>query len=177
MPDSETQQGARGVVCRAPQPADAADVHALVERSGGLDTNSTYAYLLLCTHFSGTCVLAEDEGRLLGFVSAYRKPADDSTLFVWQVAVDPEARGRRVASAMLDELFRRETSRCVRWLEATISPGNRASWALFESFARRRGAVCTRSALFRPEDFGAEVHEEERLLRLGPIKPAIEVNP
>ena len=175
MQDSEIKQAAGRVACRPPQPADAAEVRALVEASGSLDVNSTYAYLLLCTHFARTCVVAEDDGRLLGFASGYRKPDDGTTLFIWQVAVDPTARGRGVASRMLDELLERDACRSVRWLEATISPGNRASWALFESFAQRRGADCTRSALFRPEDFGAEVHEEERLLRVGPILRPIEM--
>jgi L-2,4-diaminobutyric acid acetyltransferase len=71
---------------------------------------------------------------------------------------------------MLDALVDREARRAVKWVEATISPENAASWALFESFARRRGAACTRTKLFCPGDFGAEVHEEERLLRIGPIQ-------
>ena len=177
MQESLSQTAAGRVACRPPQQADAAAIRTLIEECGSLDVNSTYAYLLLCTHFARTCVVAEAEGGLAGFASAYRKPEDDSTLFVWQVAVSPNARGRKIGSRMLDELFERDACRSVRWLEATISPGNRASWALFESFAQRRGAASERSALFRSEDFGAESHEEEWLLRVGPILPPIRVNP
>jgi L-2,4-diaminobutyric acid acetyltransferase len=158
------------VNCRIPKPADAAEVRTLVEACKPLDLNSAYAYLLLCSHFASTCVVAESAGRLAGFLSGYRKPDDPATLFVWQVAVSPSARGRGVGSRMLDVLVARDACRGVRWIEATVSPGNDASWALFESFAQRRGAACDSAALFRPEDFGAEQHEEERLLRLGPIQ-------
>lgn len=172
MTHSVTKPSAGSVVCRIPTPADAAGVHALVGECKPLDVNSTYAYLLLCSHFAGTCVVAESEGRLAGFVSAYLKPAAPDTLFVWQVAVSSLARGRKVGSLMLDEAFERAACRAARFVEATISPGNTASWALFESFAQRRGAPCESAALFRPEDFGADVHEEERLLRIGPIRRA-----
>ncbi|MCB1019372.1 MAG: diaminobutyrate acetyltransferase [Bryobacterales bacterium] len=160
------------VDCRIPTPADAAGVRALVEACPPLDVNSTYAYLLLCSHFAQTCVLAEIDGEPAGFLSAYIKPTDPSTLFVWQVAVSPQARGRGVGSRMLDEAFARDASHGARYVEATISPGNAASWALFKTFAQKRGAACTSADQFRPEDFGPEAHEEERLLRIGPIQRA-----
>lgn len=172
MTSSTSQHQAGAVNCRIPTPADAAGVHALIEACRPLDVNSTYAYLLLCSHFAQTCVLAEIGGKPAGFLSAYIKPTDPSTLFVWQVAVSPEARGRKVGSRMLDEAFARDASRGAQYVEATISPGNKASWALFESFAQRRDAACKSADLFRPEDFGAEAHEEERLLRVGPIQRA-----
>ncbi len=171
MTNSKTSVKAGGVVCRIPTPSDAAQVRPLIEECKPLDVNSTYAYLLLCSHFASTCVVAESEGRLAGFLSAYMKPDDPETLFVWQVAVSPRARGQRVGSQMLDAAFEREASRGARFVESTISPGNKASWALFESFAQRRGAAYKSADLFLPEDFGAEAHEEECLLRIGPILP------
>jgi L-2,4-diaminobutyric acid acetyltransferase len=156
------------VVCRNPGPADAAAVHALVDECKPLDLNSTYAYLLLCTHFADTCVVAELEGRVVGFLSAYRKPQDDSVLFVWQVAVSPTVRGRGTGKQMLEQVFRQ--CRWARFIETTIGPDNKASWALFESFARKHSAPSKQETLFAPEDFGAESHEEERLLRIGPLQ-------
>jgi len=156
------------VVCRNPKPADAPAVYALVDECKPLDLNSTYAYLLLCTHFAQTCVVAELEGRVVGFLSGYRKPQDDSVLFVWQVAVSPIVRGRGTAKQMLHEVYR--NCPWARFIETTIGPDNKPSWALFESFARKHSAPCTQETLFAPEDFGAESHEEERLLRIGPLQ-------
>ena len=157
------------VTYRPPQLADAARVHALVDECKPLDLNSTYAYMLLCTHFSETCVVADLHGELVGFVSGYLKPSDDTILFIWQVAVNPKARGLGVGKRMLREVLERPACRRVRHLETSVTPSNEASWALFRAFARDRKADCTESTLFRSEDFGNEKHEEEQLLRIGPF--------
>jgi L-2,4-diaminobutyric acid acetyltransferase len=155
---------------RKPTLADAAAIHALIDQCKPLDLNSRYAYMLLCTHFAGTCAVAERDGALVGFVSGYRKPGDDSVLFIWQVAVSPQGRGQGVAAGLLEEILQRPPRAAVRYLEATISPSNRASWALFESFARKHGARCATETHFREEDFGGQEHEEEQLLRIGPLE-------
>ena len=158
------------VVYRKPALADAAAIHALIDECQPLDLNSKYAYMLLCTHFADTCAVAEREGSVVGFVSAYRKPNDHSVLFVWQVAVSERGRGQGVGKGLLEEILTRPEQAAVRNLEATISPSNRPSWALFESFARKRGAKCASQTLFREEDFGSQEHEEEQLLRIGPFE-------
>lgn len=167
---TDLEEKATAVVYRKPTLADAAAVHALIDECKPLDLNSTYSYMLLCTHFADTCAIAEQQGSLLGFLSGYRKPGDDSVLFVWQVAVSSRARGKGVASGLLQEVLGRPEQAAVRHLEATISPSNSASWSLFESFAKKRGASCATQTLFQEEDFGGQGHEEERLLRIGPLK-------
>src|SRR3546814_14353168 len=93
---------------RAPRRSDGAALHRLVSEWPPLDVNSLYAYLLLCEHFSATCVVAESAGgRTDGFVSAYLPPARPDVIFVWQVAVHSRARGQRLASAILCELLQR----------------------------------------------------------------------
>jgi len=155
---------------RRPQVGDAASVHALVESCKPLDLNSQYAYLLLCSHFAETCAVGEANGSLLGFLGGYLKPGDDSVLFVWQVAVNQRARGQGVGTSLLREVLDRPGCRSVRSIETTVTPSNQPSRALFHSFARARDADCVETPLFRREDFGSNGHEEEQLLRIGPLK-------
>jgi len=155
---------------RHPTVQDAPAITRLIRECGGLDVNSHYAHLLLCHHFSGTCILAEDESELLGFVSAYRPPVDPGSLFIWQVAVARHARGTGIAGRMLGELVRCAAGGRVHFVEATISPSNTASQRLFESFARRHGAAISHRSLFSVELFhGVEQHESEDLYRIGPL--------
>jgi L-2,4-diaminobutyric acid acetyltransferase len=163
------RQASDGVALRAPRMADAARVHALVAACPPLDRNSVYAYLLVCTHFAATSVVAERDGALVGFVSAYVEPDAPGTAFVWQVAVAPGARGLGLARWMLDAALSRPACRNVRWLETTINPSNDASWKLFASLARGLGAPAERCTMFDAGLFGAEPHEEETLVRIGPF--------
>jgi L-2,4-diaminobutyric acid acetyltransferase len=154
---------------RQPHRRDGASLHELVAACPPLDLNSRYAYLLLCQHHAQTCVIAEHERRLVGAVTAYLPPAQPDTLFVWQVAVAPSMRGRKLATCMLQHLLQYcIAARRLRWLEATINPGNHASHRLFAQFAQRHGADHTITTLFPASDFGDSGHEEERLYRIGP---------
>ena len=105
-----------------PRAEDGADIESLVRSCRALDDNSTYAYLLLCLHFSRTCVVAKKRGKIAGFISAYVKPECDDTLFVWQVAVSDEFRRQGVAGEMLLHLLQRKHLRQIRFLEATVAP-------------------------------------------------------
>jgi L-2,4-diaminobutyric acid acetyltransferase len=135
-----------------------------------LEPNSCYAYLLLCHHFHDTCVVAEGREGLLGFLSAYLPPGRPDTVFCWQVAVHPDARGRKWGLEMLRELLRRPGLARVAYLEATVGPSNLASAGLFRALARSLEAPCEESVLFDRNLFGRDAHEDERLFRIGPLK-------
>jgi L-2,4-diaminobutyric acid acetyltransferase len=143
----------------------------LVQACPPLDPNSRYCNLLHCTHFAATSIAATDGERLLGFISAYRLPARPDTLFVWQVAVHDDARGRGLAGRMLDAIFERRGLRDLRYLETTVTPDNRPSTALFHAFARRHGAPVESSTLFDRDLHFEGAHDSELLLRVGPVKP------
>lgn len=165
-----THAGTGPAKLRPPCPGDGNELHRLVSACPPLDLNSLYAYLLLSHHFSATSVVAEDShGSIVGYISGYRKPEDPTVLFIWQVAVHPDARGQSLASRMLDNLLDRQSAGSVRFIETSITPSNRASWKLFRSAARRWIAPCAESPLFSEEEFGSQNHEREDLLRIGPF--------
>lgn len=153
----------------APRVSDGAGIHRLVAECPPLDLNSTYAYLLLCRDFAGTCVRAERAGRTVGFVSAYRPPERGNVIFVWQVAVDGSLRGQGLAGRMLQELVARPAVRGCRYLETTVSPSNQPSLKLFHRLARELNAPVDCQAMFEEADFGDESHESEALIRIGPL--------
>ncbi|WP_276809497.1 diaminobutyrate acetyltransferase [Castellaniella defragrans] len=162
-----------GARLRPPARADGPALRDLVARCPPLDLNSVYLYLLLAEHFSDTCILAEDGDGLLGMATGYRPPGRDDTLFVWQVAVDPRARGRGLGLGMLLGLLSRRAPRPARWIETTVGPANRASRRLFSRLAARLGAPLGETALFDAALFGADAHEAEPLLRIGPLTPPV----
>lgn len=142
----------------------------MVELCKPLDLNSAYAYLLLCHHFGATCVIARSQAQVIGFVSAYRPPAEPNDLFIWQVAVDPEARGRGLGAEMILRLLARADLKDVRYLETTVSPSNQASRRMFQRLARRLGVPLQERLLFGRDCFGTADHEEEILFRIGPLQ-------
>ena len=157
------------VTLRKPDSEDGARLHALVKRCQPLDENSLYCNLLQCTHFADTCVAAELDGELVGFISAYIPPKQYNSLFVWQVAVDKKARGLGLASRMLAELLDRDECQNVQYIDTTITPDNDASWALFHRFADKRRYRTETFILFDSRIHLSGAHKDEHHRRIGPF--------
>lgn len=154
---------------RPPLSTDGAEVHALIEQCKPLDTNSLYCNLLQCSHFAQTCVLAENDGSIVGFTSGYQVPGHDDVLFVWQIAVHESMRGQKLAMRMLQELLSRPHLKHIRFVETTITPSNQASIGLFKKLAGDLGAEIKQSVLFGRESHFAGSHDDECLFRIGPF--------
>lgn len=149
--------------------ADGSALWALA-RANGLDENSPYAYLLWAEYFADTMVVAtteDDDDTPVGFVTAFARPDEPDTVFVWQIGVDDGHRRRGIAGSLLDHLA--EWTGLVT-LEATVTPTNVASETLFRRFGERHGAPVTTEDLF-PEDVFPPGHEAEVRFRIGPVNP------
>ncbi|WP_297812105.1 diaminobutyrate acetyltransferase [uncultured Methylophaga sp.] len=164
------QAEAAPINLRAPAAEDGAAVYELIAQCPPLDTNSMYCNLLQCTHFSATSVAAELNDEIVGFISGYIQPDQPDTLFIWQVAVGEKARGQGLAGRMLRDILARTACDEVKFIETTITPDNRASWALFESLAKKLDAELNHSVMFDRQQHFAGQHETEMLVRIGPIK-------
>lgn len=159
------------IILRAPTVADGADLWRIAKGTGVLDTNTPYAYLLWARDFAATSVIAEVEAEPAGFISGYLKPGDEQTLFIWQVAVDANFRGRGLAKKMLFELVERTGA---ARLETTITEDNAASIALFTALAREHGTEIARRPLFSADLFpsaeeSGEAHAAEDLYVVEPL--------
>lgn len=165
-----SMEAAPAISFRHPRIEDGARMHALVKASPPLEPNTCYAYLLLCHHFAKTCLVAESGGELWGFVTGYRPPEEPDTVFVWQIAVSEKARGQGLGKRLLAGLVEAQPEGSVHYLTSTVTPDNAASMRLFHSFAEKRGTKCGQQVLFGSDAFGQNSHEEEHLLRIGPLE-------
>jgi L-2,4-diaminobutyric acid acetyltransferase len=154
------------ITLRQPRKTDGAAVWELIASCHPLDENSMYCNLLQCDHFAETCVVAERNGTVVGWVSGYLVPNDPTTLFVWQVAVSDKARGEGLGRRMLQDLLLRDACAEVRHLQTTITPDNDASWGLFSSLARRAGGSLEHETHFCRDRHFAGAHETERMVTI-----------
>lgn len=152
---------------RSPRIEDGIAIYKLIKQSPPLDLNSSYLYFLQATHFADTCLVAEKEGEIVGFVSAYFRPDEDDSLFIWQIAVSEKARGHGLGKQLIYHLIRNQSSRpIVRDVCCTISPSNKASQNLFKSFAEQHGLIIEKTPFLESHHFGSNAedsHEAEDL--------------
>ena len=150
-------------VFRPPTAADGHRMWEIARDSGVLDLNSSYAYVLWGAEFAKSSIVVEVEGRVVGFVTGFIRASEPDTIFVWQVGVDADQRGKGLAARLLHGLMDRtgKEQGTVR-LRTTISPGNEASKRTFGAVARDRGMTLTSEDYLGAELLG-EGHEQEDL--------------
>lgn len=156
---------------REPTVSDASSIWNLVKSNKPLDENSRYLYVLLCHQFSNTCIVAEDNSRIVGFLSSFVSPKDFQTLFVWQAAVDESYRSRGIARDMVTTVLKKSPPD-VKFVEATVTPSNKVSLKFLQNFAEDYNAMLVKKPLFSSEILGG--HEQEDLVRIGPIQRQVE---
>jgi L-2,4-diaminobutyric acid acetyltransferase len=153
---------------RAARPSDGTALWQLVQATGALEVNSVYAYVLLATDFGDTCLVAEQDGELVGAVLGYHPPREPDTAFVWQVGVHPRQQGRGLGLQLLQQWLALPANAHTRWVSATVADDNAASQALFHRLARELGADCRVAPHFTADLFPAG-HPPEPLFRIGPL--------
>lgn len=165
----EENDGENSPIYRKPHLNDARAMYALAEATGVLDLNSLYSYLLICDHYVDTSVVVDSGSTMAGFISAYFHPRHESTLFIWQVAVDASARGQGIAGTMIDHIISRFSEEELRYIVTTITPSNGPSDRLFRSVGQRYRASVEVTDHYTLEHFGSSEHEPEQLYRIGPL--------
>ncbi len=167
------QRAAAQVTFRQPVKEDGSEVWKLVAACPPLDQNSMYMNVVQCDHFAETCIIAERDGQMLGWISGHIPPESPQTLFVWQVAVHADARGLGLGKQMLRELLTRDTCGNVRQMETTITRSNAASWGLFRSFARDLGGELTDAPHYEREAHLDGQHATEHLVTISLPRKAL----
>lgn len=159
----------RGIRFRNPTADDGSRVWELIAECPPLDQNSIYCNCLQCSHFADTCMLAERDGAAVGWVSGYRPPTRPGTLFIWQVAVHPNARGEGLGKELIGALLASDACAGVRRIETTITTANDPSWALFKATAQRLRAPLRREPWFDRDAHFDGRQATEHLVRIGPF--------
>ena len=164
----QSNQRQPAVLIRHTRPDDGQKIWRLIRDISVLDLNSVYCYLLLSQHFSKTCLVAEDGNTLAGFIAAYKVPENETTLFIWQIGVAENARNSGLAKKLIMELLQSDYCKLINRIQATVSPSNTASLALFKSLARDLNTTLTQNDFFDSALFPAnQHHEKEMLLTVG----------
>lgn len=135
-----------------------------------LDNNSVYKYIMMTHYFVDTCVVAKYNQELVGFITAFIPPKQPDTVFVWQIGVSQNHHGEGIGSCLLEELFNQVKTKGIKYLEATITPSNQASQALFKKFANHHKTNCNIQTFFTRDLFpDHDPYEEELKFKIGPI--------
>ena len=114
-------------VVRHAEPRDYAAVIAVVDDWWGGRSMAAMLPKLFFVHFRDTSFVAEDDGRLVGFLCGFRSQTHDDEAYIHFVGVDPEHRAGGLGRELYARFFAAVAPRTV--IRAVTSPLNERSVA------------------------------------------------
>lgn len=118
---------------------------------------SEYVYWILGRYCSGSCFVAESGGRLCGFLAAVPS-RERGCLFLWQIAVAPEARQKGTALMLLGQAWQQAGG----VLEISVDPRNTACLGLLQKASALWGCRISAVGEYKDSMFSETVYRMER---------------
>lgn len=138
-------------------------------KTTSLDTNASYTYVMMCEYFNETCTVAKIDEEVVGFIVGFIPPKKPDTFFIWQIGIDESQQATGLALDLIKRVVRNSEEH-VQYVEATVTPSNRASQSVLQKLARNQKTEFNVFDCFSKHHFPNDNHDEEKLYRVGPIK-------
>lgn len=108
------------------------DIAGLSASCPPLEPYPEHLYRIMLRFFGSLCLVAEVDGRKVGFVLAMTSQNMPDTLFLWQIGVAPDQQGSGLGQRLLKEFEKMASGLGFRRVELTVDPMNEPSRRLFE---------------------------------------------
>ena len=116
---------------RHAEPRDYGEVVGVVDEWWGGRAMAAMLPKLFFVHFRDTSFVAEENGRIVGFLCGFRSQTFDDEAYIHFVGVDPSARGSGLGRALYERFFAAVAPRTV--VRAVTSPVNERSVAFHQA--------------------------------------------
>jgi len=93
-----------------------------------------YVYWILGNFYQSTTFVCVESERLIGFICGLPS-IDQSTIFVWQVCIHPDFRGRGIGLGLIKLLFESSEQFGFNNLQLSITANNSISKSMFKKFS------------------------------------------
>jgi L-2,4-diaminobutyric acid acetyltransferase len=117
---------------RKPNESDFERVYDFVSACKPLESYAVHFYKIMLRYFRNTCLVAEENNVIVGFVLGFVSQVDPKTYFLWQIGVSPEKQGQGIGNRLLTEMESLLKKTRVGRMELTVDPENITSQKLVE---------------------------------------------
>ncbi|MCD6372901.1 MAG: ribosomal protein S18-alanine N-acetyltransferase [Thermococcus sp.] len=107
-----------------------------IERASFKEEYPRGVFLVFLENNPDTFLIAEYNGRVVGYVMGYLRP--DLEGHIMSIAVDPAYRGMGIGSALLSEVIERLIKKGARYIGLEVRVSNLSAIALYEKFGFKK---------------------------------------
>lgn len=121
------------VKIRTMKPEDVEGVHEFIkERKGLLFTHNKYIYRIMAECFCNTCFVAENDDKIIGFMSGFMSQIDPSIFFIWQYGVSESHEKTNVPMRLFINMVSAARKMGCKKLRFTIEEGSERAERFFK---------------------------------------------
>ncbi|KYC45715.1 MAG: Acetyltransferase (GNAT) family protein [Candidatus Methanofastidiosum methylothiophilum] len=115
---------------------DVDKVRRFVNECKPLDLHTPFTYWALFNYFPNLCFLMEEEENVIGFISGLRSSIENNMVYLWQIGVSKDQRGKNYASVLIDHFIKGVISIECDKIQVSIAPQNQSSNNTFFKYAK-----------------------------------------
>lgn len=93
-----------------------------------------YVYWIMEEYFASSNYVVLEDNKIIGFICALPS-IDKQSYFIWQIVVDAEFRGKKVATLLVNRIIEEVKRKKFHQIDLSINKDNKASYHLFDRIA------------------------------------------
>jgi diaminobutyrate acetyltransferase len=107
-------------------------IHKFTAECPPLENYPEHVYKIILRYFGDYCFIAEDNGKIIGFVMGIVPQSISHTYFLWDIGIDSSYQRQGIGTALLKEIENELEKLGFIRIEVTIDPVNTSSQKFFE---------------------------------------------
>lgn len=118
---------------------------------------NNYIYWMLGKYFPSTCLVAEKNGQIIGYIGALLS-MEKQKIFVWQIAVKSNERGQQIGRRLLENIVTAAKKMGIDELEIAIDDENIICRCMVKKLVQDLEGTITEKEKYRGEGFRETVY-------------------
>jgi L-2,4-diaminobutyric acid acetyltransferase len=120
---------------------DIGSIREFVDYCKPLDLHTHFTYWILAKYFRNTCFVIEEGDRIIAYTGGVRGSVDSENLYLWQIGIAPEYRGKGYFAVLLDKIIISAVKLGCKTIQFSMILDNGASYNAFLKYAQDNNIV------------------------------------
>jgi len=115
---------------------DVDKIRIFVSECKPLDLHTSITYWTLFKYFPNLCYVMLENDKVIGFVSGLRSSLEKDVVYLWQIGINKEHRGKSYASTLIEYFIKSAINLNCNKIQFTIAPENESSYNAFLKYSK-----------------------------------------
>ena len=151
-------------------------VRRFVDTCKPLDLHTPFTYWALFNYSSNLCFIIEENEDVIGFVSGIRSSVEKDIVYLWQIGVSKDQRGKNYSSVLIENFIGSVSSLNCNKIQVSIDLNNEASYNTFLKYTKEHSYNFKKVGEVKYRDTLTDKNEYEIMYQIEMQRPSNFIN-